>query len=289
MRLSPLVLLPLIPAALGCAGTVSGSDAVDAEASAKTSALVAIERTTDSTQGSRAEASARFLRVTAPGSSDDAMRAIGAALDLPAVGTCAALSTRAGSLSIGPDLQRERLVPVVELLDVGSVSLEAAGVETRLSPRQLPDVTDVVNGVVYSRATDPLLLPPGARYVVRVAGGPGFDPIEVSALAPADPADLRIAGETPEGSGTLTASGSSVDISWTARPDDVVYVDVRPSGARCALGDGGTGSVSTLLLDDEGTLIIHRLHREALRARGIDSGEVRFDFARTVGYVRSAR
>jgi hypothetical protein len=287
MRLSPLALLPVIPAALGCAGTVSGSgsDAVDAEASAKTSALVAIERTTDSTQGSRAEASARFLRVTArsSASTDDAMHAIGAALDLPAVGTCAALSTRAAAPSNGTD---PGLVPVVELLDVGSVSLEAAGIETRLSPRQLPDVTDVVNGVVYSRATDPLLLPAGARYVVRVAGAPGFGPIEVSAVAPADPADLRIAGETPEGSGTLTASGSSVDLSWTARADDVVYVDVRPSGVRCALGDTGTGSVSTLLLDDEGTLIIHRLHRESLRTRGIDSGEVRFDFARTVGYVR---
>ena len=282
MRLSPLALLPVIPAALGCAGTVSGSDAVDAEASAKTSALVAIERTTDSTQGSRAEASARFLRITAA-STDDAMHAIGAALDLPAVGTCAALSTRAAAPSNGTD---PGPVPVVELLDVGSVSLEAAGIETRLSPRQLPDVTDVVNGVVYSRATDPLLLPAGARYVVRVAGAPGVGPIEVSAVAPADPADVRIAGETREGSGTLTASGSSVDLSWTARLDDVVYVDVRPSGVRCALGDTGTGSVSTLLLDDEGTLIIHRLHRESLHTRGIDSGEVRFDFARTVGYVR---
>ena len=284
MRLS-LALLPVIPAALGCAGTVSASaEAADAEASAKTSALVSIERTTDAIQGSRAEASARFLRVTAPASSDDAMRAIGAALDLPAVGACAALSTRAAPSSGGPG----GLAPVVELVDVGSVTLQAAGVETRLSPRQLPDVTDVVTGVVYARATDPLLLPPGARYVVHVAGAPGFEPIEVSALAPADPVDVRVSGEA-EG-GPLTASGSSVDFSWAAtaiaRADEVVYVDVRPSEVRCMLGDAGTGSVSTLLLDDEGTLIIHRLHREALRARGIDSGEVRFDFARTVGYVR---
>jgi hypothetical protein len=278
MRLSALALLPVIPAALGCAGTVSGSgEGVDAEASTTTSALVAIERTTDGTQGSRAEASARFLRVTAPASGSDAIRAIGAALDLPAAGTCAALSTRAVEPSSG-------LVPVVELVDVGSVSLEAAGIETRLSPRQLPDVTDVVSGVVYARATDPALLPAGSRYVVHVAGAPGFDAFEASAYAPGDPGDVRIAGEI-EGA-ALAAGGPSVDLSWTAGADDVVYVDVRPSGVRCALGDGGSGSVSTLLLDDTGTLIVHRLHREALRARGIDSGEVRFDFARTVGYVR---
>jgi hypothetical protein len=44
--------------------------------------------------------------------------------------------------------------------------------------------------------------------------------------------------------------------------------------------------VSTLFLDDAGTLVVHRLRREPLSARGIDSGEVRFDFARTIAYVR---
>lgn len=277
-----LSLLPLVAAALGCAGTVSsssGSDAVDAEVSATTSALVSIERTSDPAGGSRAETSARFLRVLGPSSSLVALRAIGAALDLPANGTCGALSPHAS--------QQSGALPLVELVDVGGVTIEAAGAETRMSPRQLPDVTDVVSGVLYSRATDPSLLPDSTRYVLRVTGSSGFEPFTVSALSAGDPYAVRVEGEEPVG--TLAASGLDLAIAWPTTglgSDDLVYLDVRPAGVRCALGDQGHASVSTLLLDDAGTLVLHRLRREALLARGVDSGEVRFDFARTIAYVR---
>src|ERR1700722_12090733 len=179
MRLSGLAILPLVPVALGtmgCAGTVSsGADGVDAETAARTTALVSVERTSDPMVGSRAEGSARFLRVLAPASAGDAFRAIGAALELPAAGACAAVTSRAGD---GP-----ARVPMVELLDVGGVVIEAGGIETRMSPRQLPDVTDVVSGVVYARGADPALLPDTARYQIRVAGNAGFEPFTVSASA----------------------------------------------------------------------------------------------------------
>jgi hypothetical protein len=282
MRLALLALLPLAPAALGCAGAVSGAaDGVDAEASTTTSAVVAVERTADSTEGSRAEASARFIRVVAPSSTDEALRAIGASLDLPASGSCAAITSLAGTSATQ--------APVVELLDVGGITLEADGVETRLAARQLPDVTDVVSGVVYARATDPSLLPASASYVIHVAGGEGLEPFELTAAAPGDPGDVHVVGEDVPG--TLVATGTTIDLSWPSAADladDVVYVDVRPNGVRCVL-DGATaghGSVSTLFLDEAGTLVLHRLRREPLSARGIDSGEVRFDFARTIAYVR---
>jgi hypothetical protein len=290
MRSSGLALLPFIPAAVGCAGTVSTSgsaaDGVDAQTTT-TSALVSIERTSDPTAGSRAEASARFLRVVAPSTADDALRAIGASLELPTTGTCAAMATRAGE---GP-----AQLPLVELLDVGGVTLEAGGIETRMSPRQLPDVTDVVSGVVYARGTDPALLPDSTRYVVHVTGTPGFEPFAVSALAAGDPAQVRIAGE--DETGLLLATGAVLDVSWPTGPtdggDDVIYLDVRPAGVRCTLGAEDSdnaalahATVSTLLLDDTGTLVLHRLHREALRAPSVDSGEIRFDFARTIAYVR---
>ena len=285
MRPFSLAVVPLFCAALGCAGAVSGSaEGVDAEASTTTSAVVAVERSADSTEGSRAEASARFIRVTAPSSAGDGLRAIGAALDLPAVASCASIA----SLASAPVAQ----APVVELLDVGEVTLLADGVETRLAARQLPDVTDVVSGMVYARATEPSLLPAATTYVVRIAGGHGLDPLEVAAAAPGDPGDVHIAGEDVPG--TLMATGASVDLSWavSASPpaelsDDVIYVDVRPNGVRCVLDQStGRGSVSTVFLDDAGTLVVHRLRRSALSARGIDSGEVRFDFARTVTYLR---
>ena len=282
MRLSFIALLPAFPAALGCAGTVSGpADGVGAGdgASKTTSAVVSVERTADSTEGSRAEASARFIRVLGASSTGDALRAIGASIELPASGTCATIASLA-SAPVAP-------APVIELLDVGTVTLQADGVETRLAARQLPDVTDVVSGVVYARATDPSLLPTSTRYVIHVAGGQGLEPFDFSAHAPGDPGDVRIVGEDVPG--TLLANGATVDLSWPAPADladDVVYVDVRPNGVRCVLEGAGRSSVSTVFFDDAGTLVVHRLRREALSAPGIDSGEVRFDFARTVAYVR---
>jgi hypothetical protein len=282
MRSSRLALFAFLPAALGCAGTVSGSpEAADAETASTKSAIVVIERTIDTAQGSSAEASARFLRVTAPASAQDALRAIGAALELPPRGSCASLASRADAV---PSSSR---APVVELIDVGGISLEANGVQTRLLPRQVPDVTDVVSGVVYARATDPALLPASAGYVVHVAGGSDVGAFDLAASAPADPSEVRVVDETARGA--LVANGPWVNFAWTASSegtDDLVYVDVRPNGVRCVFDEVGLAAISTLFLNHEGTLVVHRVRRERFHVRGIDSGEVRFDFARTIAYVR---
>jgi len=215
--------------------------------------------------------------VAAPSSTQDALRAIGAALDLPARGTCASL----GSLPVSLPAR----TPFIELMDVGPVSLEADGMQTRLLPRQLPDVTDVVSGVVYARTADPSSLPASTRYVVHVGGSRDRAPLDLSATAPADPSEVRIASE--DSSGVVVASGAWVNFAWTPEAsDETVYVDLRPSGVRCAFEDVGLAAVSTLYLDGAGTLVVHRLRRERVSSPGIDSTEVRFDFARTVSYVR---
>ncbi len=268
----------MVPAATGCAGNAMGT-AGDAEAATTTSAVVVVERSVGATEGSRAEASARFVRIAAGASVDDALRAIGAAPELPARGVCASVTSLAGAFARGEP------APVVELVDVGAVSLEAGGLETRLLPRRLPDVTDVVSGVVYARAAEPALLPAATRYVVHVAGGQDLGAFDVTASAPGDASAVRIAGE--ESQGNLVASGPTVHLAWAAdTSDDLVYVDVRPSGVRCVFGNTGHGAISTLYFDEAGALVVHRLHREPLHAAGIDSGEVRFDFARSVPYTR---
>jgi hypothetical protein len=283
MRLSIFGLIAAAPAALGCTGAVAGADGVDAEPVSRTNAVVAVERTSDKAEGVQAQASARFLRVSASTSTDEALSAVGASLDLPAVGTCAAVGTLAQARgSAGAP------APVVELVDVGTVSLQAAGGETLLWPRQLPDVTDVVSGVVYARAAaDPSALPPSERYVVRV-GGAGLAPLEMAAWAPGPADDIRIAGED---AGQVVASGATIDLSWaaTSAGDDLVYVDVSPHDVRCVFGDTGSASISTVFLDEQGSLVVHRLHREwtsGWATRGIETAEVRFDFARHVGYTR---
>ncbi len=278
MRLAPLTLACSAPWALGCAGMASGT-AAEADAATTTSALVIVERTTGATEGSSAEGSARFVRVAASASVDDALRAIGAALELPARGSCGSAAP-----SVAGPLRREQ-APVVELVDVGAVALEANGIETRLLPRQLPDVTDVVSGVVYARAAEASLLPAATKYVVRVAGGPDVGPFEFAATAPADPGLVRIVGE--DRPGTIVTSGAPVMLNWASdASEDLVYADVRPAGIRCVFANAGRGALAAPLFDDAGTLVIHRLHREALHAVGIDSGEVRFDFSRTVAYTR---
>ena len=63
-------------------------------------------------------------------------------------GACATYASLAGGTTPA------EAAPAVELVNVGAVSLRADGGEMRLLPRQLPDVTDVVTGVVYDRALD---------------------------------------------------------------------------------------------------------------------------------------
>jgi hypothetical protein len=259
----------------------------DAEPST-TSAILIVDRTIDPSGGPRAEASARFMRFSAPSSIRDALRAIGATVDLPAPGTCVGLAALAGSAAPGS----AAATPWVELVDVGAVSLEVSGRETHLVARQLPDVTDVVTGVVYARAADAALFPAASRYVVHVNGGPEVDPFEVSAAAPADPADVRIAGE--DATGLTVPAGTPIEVGWTPdASDDSLFVDVQPAAVRCTLDNGqhsapspARATVPAALLDEAGTLVVHRMHREALVARGLERGELRFDFSRSVAYVR---
>jgi hypothetical protein len=283
MRFPVVTCLALATPVLGCTGAVSDPAVPgDAEPS-MTSAIVIVERTVDPAGGPRAEASARFVRVSATSSTREALRAIGATVDLPTTGSCVTFAALAGATA----------APSVELVDVGAVSLEVSGHETRLAQRQLPDVTDVVTGVVYARAADPALFPAASRYLVHVAGGPDVEPFEVSATAPADPADVHVTGEDPA-NGLVLPAGAPVDITWTADTrDDALYVDVQPAAVRCALDVGqhsaDTPARATLpasLIDEAGTIVVHRLHREPLAAHGLAGGEVRFDFSRSVAYQR---
>jgi hypothetical protein len=124
----------------------------------------------------------------------------------------------------------------------------------------------------------------------------------VTAVAPHDPSDVVIVQETSPGNVVASGgAGASIDFSWPAQAG-VVYVEVQPAlsalavpsraAIRCVLdgsaGDDGLlrGAIPTSLLDDAGSLVVHRVRTEPLQLRGVDDGELRFDFARVVGYVR---
>ena len=175
---------------------------------------------------------------------------------------------------------------------MGAVSLEVSGRETHLVPRQLPDVTDVVSGVVYARAAEPALFPAASRYVVHVSGGPEVDPFDVSATAPADPADVHIAGEDPTG---LAVRGGHARRGRRGRRTRATTLLRRRAARGGALharqratldAASARATLPASLVDEAGTLVVHRMHREALVARGLEGGELRFDFSRSVAYVR---
>jgi hypothetical protein len=266
-------------AAFGCSANVSADAPTASEGAPSTAAIVVVQRTID--ESASAETVARFLRVPGGAATDDALRLVGAPVDFPAPGACVSVGSDTSPTALDQGIS-------VELLDVGTVAVAANGVETTLLARQVPDVVDLVSGVVYARAADVDQLPAIAPYELRVTGAAAGGAFVVTASAPDDLASLTV---SQQGTHAITlGAGVSLDLEWTAgAADDLVYVDVdaseRMPTLRCAFADvNGHGSISAALVPDAGTLSAHRLRRTHFTAKGVDSGEMRFDFARVVAF-----
>ncbi len=286
--------LPLFCAAsVGCSASLGSSDP-DAEVSSSSAAVVLVERTVSVDDSARGEAIARFVRMRSGAVDDDAWRMVGAAIDFPALGTCAPISTVQPRES-GP-------ARAVRLIDVGVIGLEANGTRTVLQARRLPDIVDLVSGVVYSsRAPDPEAFPSDTAYTLHVGGRPELDlaPFVASATAPREVEELRIAGQDLRAPGSLVLPpNAETTLTWKAGSRaDLVYVDVNqstasgPSNVRCLFEDAGHGIIgSPALTGEDGSLTVHRLHRETFQLPdalpATDTGEIRFDFARTASFRR---
>ena len=295
LHFAPIV-LPLAALTLGCTGNVAASgETADAEASAIT-AVVVVERTTgnalNQAENTRGEAVARFVRMRSGAVDDAALRSVGAAVDFPALGTCMRLAS----------VNAPTVFHALDLMDVGAVSLETDAAKTNLIARRLPDVADLVSGVVYTaraRDDDRVAFPVRGHYVLRAAGSPELDvaPFAVESTVIGEPTDVRVGGLEPRaGEKLLVSAASRVDVTWTrpsitdAVSDDLVYIDdvsAIDGTTRCLFADNGRATLSgSSFGDGDGTVTTHRLHREVFHARGIDVGELRFDFARAVSFRR---
>ncbi len=295
MRVLEFALPLLCVAGFGCSAPVVTSAEADAEASSTTAAVVLVERTVSAGESARAEAVARFVRMRGGPIDEEALRMVGAALDFPPMGTCAAQHDVYAPRA--PE-QDNRGVQSVELVDLGAIAIEANGARVSLQARRLPDIVDLVSGVVYSsRASAPEALPPEMAYALRANGRPDLDvaPFAAFATAPSEPAELVVAGQDARTPGGLVLSpDTTTELSWAAgSADDVVYVDVNqsssagPRNVRCLFDDAGRAVIAASSLSDgDGTMTVHRLHRESFLARAIDAGEIRFDFARVVSFRR---
>jgi hypothetical protein len=294
--LSPaLPLLAGLAGLAGCSANVSASaDAVDAESS-PAAAVIVVERTTgDSPRG---DAVARFVRGRSGPLDEEAMRWLGLDLELPAAGACARTAPEVPSMPAGG----------LRLLDVGRVTLTAeplvAGSDVQtmeLVRRRVPDVVDVVSGVVYTASS--LDLPSHGSFEVSVVGDPELAALRAQAEFEGEPSDVRLDGQDASNGAVFVSTDAPVDLAWdasSARADaDLVYVDVSvPEAAarkafvtRCTLADTGHASLPASAFGDaDGSLSVHRMHRSTFRAPGVERGELRLDFAREIVFAVRAR
>lgn len=267
MHRPPLFLGALLASSVlaACAAAAPDPGPDDAGSTAAT-AIVAVERTVgpgDTVRGDTVLA--RFVRVRQGAVDDAALRVVGIAADVPAPGACAAPTESASASLAGRG---------VELLDVGQVTVASAV----LLPRTMPDPAGVVSGVFYSsRSVDAFAA--GGKVALRSTGGADLDGFALSATAPREIADVRVLPIV-----------AGLDVSWDADDaKDVFYVDVLAPSARvivrCTAGESGRVVVPYVGADD-GQVVVHRLHREAFKAKGIETGEVRFDLAKIVAFRR---
>lgn len=276
MRRPPLFLGALLASSVlaACAATTPDPGPDDA-GSTSAMAVVAVERTVgpgDTVRGDTVLA--RFVRVRPgprsrgedQGAVDDAaLRVAGIAADVPAPGACIAPTEAASASLAGRG---------VELLDVGQINVASAV----LLPRTMPDPAGVVSGVFYStRSVDAFAA--GGKVALRSTGGADLDGFALSATAPREISDVRV----------LPLVGG-LDVSWDAEDArDVFYVDVLAPSARvivrCTAAESGRVVVPYVGADD-GQVVVHRLHREAFKAKGIETGEIRFDLAKIVSFRR---
>lgn len=282
LRVEGFVIAPVALFLWGCTTDVTEVPPPEASTSAVT-AIVSIESVSYASGDAmpHATAVARFIKTREGAIDAPTLAMLGADTDLPALGTCSASTTSANGAR------------AVELLDVGSVSIDTAESTTLLTPRLVPDVTDFISGVVYGARFEGTSVPSQGPISIRVDGR-ADDSFAISIADARAPDDVAFDGEPFDGASSL-AFGGPVDlvVTWTAKPgDDVVYFDVDGGGgehATCAYSDLGTATLpASLFARDGGTLTMHRLHRESIVARHIDDGEARFDFARVYAFENAS-
>jgi hypothetical protein len=288
LRLSKLwsvaSLASLLAPLAACTGTVESSGAPDADSS-ELAAAISVETTSyaDEATPSHSTAVARFIRAR---SSIDlpTLQMLGASIDLPPNGTCSGLSTPAGSAG-----------HAVELVDVGAINVDAAGHTAFLAPRNLPDMDDLVWGVVYSARAYGTDAPVSGPISIQVAGSKDVGAFSIDVADLQAPANVTFNGDAL--APIIFRSNEDVHASWTPTPKstDIIYfeIDNGTETVVCAQADTGSADLPASLFrastndsaPGNGTLTIHRLHREVVVAHGIDDGEARFDFARVYDFV----
>lgn len=295
----PSTLLAILGVVVGgCAAPVVDDEATIAT-SYTTQAIVLVERTAADGQFVQTNVSAKFMRLGTNADPELAERVVGGSwLDLPPDGECRPFNAF-GSVVAGTD-ETPALsgLGVVELLDVGDLSITAESTSMPLATRAFPDVGGLISGVFYTSRDARSDLPAPGRYVLESSGSTTLDKFSIGADAPANPESVRL-GTVDLSEGVILEEGVATNLSWrmseqTAdgkkHEDDRIYVDLTAlsgTGIRCTFKDLGEAVLPANVTTNKtwGALptvvnvSVHRTRKGQFMAAGIDDAELRFDFS----------
>ncbi len=248
-KLLPFVLFGLTG---GCASSVGDAPTPPSEETLVAHGQIVVERSSLNGEA-RSEVVARFARFPVAQSEEAFLRSVGSFLDLPDLGAC------------GPVSHVDPRANNVELLHLGTASIESEARVHPLHARKLPELVEWASGYVYS-GSEPL--PPSGAYVLRVGKN------ELALTFEGEPTSLKLS-ESPVGN----------ELSWDrgAHDGETIFVDVfdgKKLVRRCHFADVGLAILSELPQD--GTLVIHRLRVDDVYLSDFGPAEVRFDFSRTL-------
>lgn len=271
-----LWIAPLIVAAgvYGCTG--AGPDAaLDADVAARTEGVVFVERVTEA-GGSRVHVGGRFFRSQGV-AAESLPDLVGAPPSWASVG-CA----EQGAMAEALDSSHAE----VQLLDVGAIDARADAFTARMSPHRLPDLWNVVSGVVYGLDGD---LPAGA-WQFTAAGDPtsARGAFDVSGAPPEAISDLRVGDAVVphQASAIALPRRGGLALRWSrgAATDRVAVVFEGSGTLSCGARDDGSLDLDVAsadrvreLLRQGGTLSVHRLRTVPFAVSGIDRATLVFD------------
>jgi hypothetical protein len=275
LRRSTLLVASL--GALGVACTGGGPDvALDADVSSRSEGILFVERISDS-GGSRVHVGGRFYR--SQGVRPESLRELVGAPPSGAISGC----TERSVMGDGIDATQAE----VQLLDVGAIDARAEAVVARMAPHRLPDLWNVVSGVVYGLEGE---LPAGA-WQFSNPGDPATQrgAFDVTGAPPEPLSDVRLGDDAlPLASGRAIAlprrGGLSLRWARGAAADRVAVVFEGAGTLSCGARDDGTLDLDALqvdrvreLLRQGGTVSVHRLRVVPFVMSGIDRATLVFD------------
>lgn len=258
----------------GCTG--AGPDAaLDADVATRTEGVVFVERVTEA-GSARVHVGGRFFR-----SQGVAAESLPELVGAPPTGASVGCAEQ-GAMAEALDSSHAE----VQLLDVGIIDARADAFSARMSPHRLPDLWNVVSGVVYGLDGD---LSAGAWQFVA-AGDPATarGAFDVSGVPPEAIGDLRVgdATVTPQGSAIALPRRGPLALRWSRglATDRVALVFEGSGTISCGARDDGTLDLDgpntdrvRELLREGGTLSVHRLRAVPFAASGIDRATLVFD------------